>query len=77
MEAAGDSSHFILKCHPEVRQLIHRKGNAIKLEWGVHKVRDRHFATICYHCLNYGHVQDKCPTKDNDPCCRKCAGIPL
>ena len=73
--AAGETKHYILKCHPDVRGLIYRKGDEIKLEWGVYKVRARYFATMCYHCLNYGHVQGKCPTKDTEgPCCRKCAG---
>ena len=73
-DAAGATKHYILKCHPEVRGLIYKKGDEIKLEWGVYKVRARYFATICYHCLNYGHIQGRCPVKDNAPCCRKCAG---
>ena len=72
--AAGDTKHYILRCHPEVRGLIHKKGDVIKLDWGIYKVRDRYFATMCYHCLNYGHIKERCPTKDNSPCCRKCAG---
>ena len=73
-DAAGATKHYILKCHPEVRGLIYRKGDEIKLEWGVYKVRARYFATMCYHCLKYGHVKDKCPTKNENPCCKKCAG---
>ena len=73
--AAGATKHYILRCHPEVRKMIYNKGDQIKLEWGVYKVRARYFATMCYHCLNYGHVQSKCPVKDTeDPCCKKCAG---
>ena len=74
MEAARDTSHFILKCHPEVRRLIHKKGDAIKFEWAVYTVIDIYFAALCYCCLNYGHLHGKCPAKDNGPCCRKCAG---
>ena len=73
-EAAGRTKHYILKCHPDVRALINRNRDEIKLDWGVYKVRSRYFATMCYHCLNYGHVQGKCPNKDDGPCCRKCAG---
>ena len=70
--AAGGTKHFILRCQPEVRGLIHKNGDDIKLKWGVYKVRDRYFATMCYHCLKYGHGQDKCPDKDSNPCCKKC-----
>ena len=72
-DAAGETKHYILKCHPEVRGLIFKNGDRIKLEWGVYKVRARYFATICYHCCKYGHVSDNCPNKDKDPQCRKCA----
>ena len=72
--AAGMTKHYILKCHPEVRGLIYKNGDVIKLEWGVYKVRDRYFATMCYHCLNYGHTKVRCPDKDKSPCCKKCAG---
>ena len=41
-EATRDTSHINLKCRPEAKQIIHREGDAIKLEWSVHKVRDRH-----------------------------------
>ena len=73
-DAAGATKHYILKCHPEVRGLISKKGDKISLDWGVYNVRARYFATRCYHCLNYGHSQGRCPDKDKDPCCRKCAG---
>ena len=73
-DAAGNTKHYILRCHPDVRGLIRQRGDEIKLEWGIYKIRDRYFATMCYHCLNYGHVRERCPSKDNAPCCRKCAG---
>ena len=38
-DAAGEIKHYILKCHPEVRGLIFKNGDRIKLEWGVYKVR--------------------------------------
>ena len=71
-KAAGTTKHFILRCHPDVRGLIHNKGDAIKLTWGIYKVRDRYFATMCYHCLKYGHIEGNCPNKDDDPRCKKC-----
>ena len=73
-DAAGETKHYILKCHPDVRGLVHNNGDKIKLKWGVYKVRDRYFATMCYQCLNYGHVKDNCRNKDGVPCCKKCAG---
>lgn len=72
--AAGATKHYILKCDPEVRGLIRKKGDEMKLDWGVYKVRDRFFATMCYHCLDFGHVKSRCPNKEDSPCCRKCAG---
>ena len=44
-----------------------RSNSDAKLEWGVYTVRDGYFATLSYHCLNYGHVPAKCPAKDNGP----------
>ena len=41
-DAAGETKHYILKCHPEVRGLIFKNGDRIKLEWGVYKVRARY-----------------------------------
>ena len=37
-EAAGNTKHYILKCHPEVRAAIYKKRDKIKLEWGVYKI---------------------------------------
>ena len=73
-KAKGGTIHYVLKCDPEVRGLIHKNGDAIKLEWGVYNVRDRYRATMCFHCLKYGHIQDKCTDAGSDPHCQKCAG---
>ena len=72
--AKGGTIHYILKCHPEVRGLIFKNGDYVKLNWTVSKVRDRFYATMCYHCLSYGHVHARCPNSDKEPCCKKCAG---
>ena len=73
--AAGDSKHFILKCAPEVRALIFKIGkDNVRLRWGQYTVRSRYFATMCYHCSNFGHIKDKCPDASRPPCCSRCAG---
>ena len=72
-DAAGETKHYIHKCDPEVRGLIYKHGDEIKLEWGIYKVRARFFATICYHCCKPGHIRVNCRNKDKDPQCRKCA----
>ena len=71
----GDIKHYILMCDPEVKNLIHAKGNKIKLDWGVFDVRARYFATLCFHCLRFGHRMNKCPFKDSEEQrCKRCAG---
>ena len=74
--AAGGTQHYILKCDPDVRELIYKNNDKVKLEWGIYKVRDRYHALICYYCQRYGHMEDKCTAKQNgeDPHCYKCAG---
>lgn len=74
--SAGGTMHYILKCDPSVRKLIHKNHDKLKLEWGVYMVRDRYHAIVCYYCQRYGHLEDNCTAKRNgeDPCCHKCAG---
>lgn len=73
--AAGGSTHYIIKCDPEVRGLIHSKGDKLCLKWGRHSVYDRYHALMCFYCLKFGHKKDKCPakTKNEHPKCFKCA----
>ena len=74
--AAGDTVHYILKCDPLVRELIHKKNDRVKLKWGIYTVRDRYHAVACFHCQRYGHIEEKCPAKERneDPICSRCAG---
>lgn len=74
--AAGGTKHYIIKCDPEIRELIHKNHDQVKLEWGVYSVRDRYTATVCYHCQRFGHIAENCPakTKGEAPVCAKCAG---
>ena len=74
--AAGGTKHFILRCQPEVREVIHKNYDKVLLDWGSYIVRDRYHAPICFHCQRYGHQANKCTSKMNGdhPCCFKCAG---
>ena len=75
-QAAGNTVHYILKCEPEVRALIHKNYDKIKLQWGIYKVRDRYHTFMCFHCQRFGHLEAKCPVKNRNENahCYKCAG---
>ena len=66
----------ISKCDPEVREMFHKNGDKVKLEWGMYTLRDRYHALACFHCQRYGHTIAKCTVKakDEDPCHFKCSG---
>ena len=72
--AAGQTAHYIIKCHPEVCKAIHDHGNKLSLRWGIYQVRDRYYITTCFHCQRYGHISDKCNFKDDSVICGICAG---
>lgn len=74
--AAGGTNHYIIRCDPVVREMIHKHHDRIKLQWGVYNVRDRYHVLICYHCQRYGHQEANCTSKNNGEasCCFKCAG---
>ena len=73
--AAGGTVHHIVKCDPEIRGLIRKKGDAVKLKWGIYEVRDRYHALKCYYCQRYGHLEANCTFKTNENLsCFKCAG---
>lgn len=74
--ASGGTMHYVIKCDPEIRELIRKNQDQVKLEWGVYYVRDRYMVTACYHCQRFGHITSRCAslTKGEDPVCAKCAG---
>lgn len=73
--AAGGTIHYIIKCDPQIREMIHGNGDRLKLEWGIYNVRDRYHALLCYHCLRFGHMRSDCLAKQKGdaPICYKCA----
>lgn len=54
--AGGSTTHYILKCNPEVRSVIHQNNDKVLLQWGRYNVRDRYHALICFYCQRYGHT---------------------
>lgn len=74
--ASGTTFHYILKCHPEVRALIHKNNDKLLLQWGRYNVRDRYHALVCFHCQRYGHMESKCIAKQNNVSrtCPNCTG---
>ena len=70
--AAGNTVHYILKCDPMIRKLITDNGDRIKLEWGVYTVRDRYWVKVCHHCQRYGHGEEHCTAKAEEPYCKHC-----
>lgn len=37
--ASGGTIHFVIKCDPEIRELICKISDQVKLEWGVYSMR--------------------------------------
>lgn len=74
--ANGNTVHYILKCTPDVRRLIHNHGDVVCLKWARYNVRDRYHVFNCYFCQRYGHSENNCKFKSNGDvaCCGKCAG---
>lgn len=61
--AQGNTVHYIIKCTPEIRELIHSYGDVVCLQWGRYTVRDRYHVFNCYFCQRYGHTEQKCNFK--------------
>ena len=74
--AAGNTLHYVLKCDPSVRKLIHDNHDRIKLVWSVYEVRDRYWVTTCHYCQRHGHIEKNCSakTKNEGPFCKYCSG---
>ena len=54
--AASHTAHYIIKCDPEVRRVIHDHDDRILLHWGRYQIRDRYHVLTCFHCQRHGHV---------------------
>lgn len=74
--ASGGTTHYILKCSPEVREAIHRNGDVVCLKWARYNVRDRYHVLTCFHCQRHGHTEKYCKFKQNGDhaVCGKCSG---
>ena len=63
----------ILKVSSNLRKLILKNGDKLRVGMKRCPVYDRFFVKRCFGCQHYGHFHDQCPTK-NIFCCGKCTG---
>lgn len=64
--AVGDTVHYILRCSPEIRKMIHSHGDVVCLEWAKYTVRDRyHVFNYYFHCQRYAPTEKDCKLKWN------------
>lgn len=63
----------ILKISSDMRSLISRNGDKLRVGMIRCPVYDRTFVKRCWGCQNFGHFHEQCPTKDTHHCA-KCAG---
>lgn len=64
----------VLRLSPEIRSFISDSGNYVYVGLSRCRAYDRFWVTQCYHCQSFGHVVDRCPVKNDSPCCCFCAG---
>ena len=70
----GDFKHAVIRVSPEIRASIQRENWYVFVGLNKCKVYDRFWVTQCYHCLNFGHIATKCPSKSQSATCGFCAG---
>ena len=63
----------VLRVTSDIRKLILRNGDKLRVGMIRCPVYDRFFAKRCFGCQQYGHFHAQCPTK-NIISCGKCAG---
>ena len=69
----GKTVHYILSCMPEIREILRKNGNEVRLEWEKYQIEDSYYVTRCYHCQGFGHVAEKCYHKNKEYTCNLCA----
>ena len=68
-----DLSQVILRVSSELRDLILKNGDKLRVGMRRCQVYNRFFVKRCYGCQHYGHFHAQCPTP-NIVCCSTCAG---
>ena len=66
-------SQVVLRVSSDIRRLLSRNGDKLRVGMIRCPVYDRFFVKRCYGCQHYGHFHAQCPTK-NVFACGKCAG---
>ena len=63
----------VFKISSDLRSLISRNGDKLRVGMIRCPVYDRVFVKRCFGCQKFGHFHEQCPTKDTFHCA-KCAG---
>ena len=66
-------SQVILRVSSELRDLIHKNRDKLRVGMKSCQVYNRFFVKRCYGCQHFGHFHAQCPTP-NIVCCSQCAG---
>ena len=74
IKAFEGTSHYVLKIDPEVREVIHNRGDKLFMNFGMCNVRNRYHVLMCHNCQGFRHKADECDFKAHGPICPKCAG---
>ena len=72
----GDAStkDAVIKMSPEVRSAVVDGGNFVYVGLARCRAYDRFWVTQCYHCQGFGHKNNDCPKRSDEPKCGFCAG---
>ena len=70
----GVPAHIIMECSPDVRKIIHNKGNRLFMAWRSYEIVDSFFVPRCFHCQSLGHLSRNCNEKQTNKAqvCRDC-----
>ena len=66
-------SQVVLKVSKELRQLLLKKGDKLRVGMKRCPVYERFFVKRCFGCQHFGHFHAQCPTPTIF-CCANCAG---
>lgn len=71
---ASHTAHYVIKCDPEVRGLMHGHGDRILLQWSRYQILDRYHVLTCSHWQRHGHTSKIYNFKEDDVVCAICCG---